>query len=256
MQRLSLGLALSTVLLMTGPALAQVENVGDGVKFSGGSHQAQGPGRVATPVSHPGEAPPTHLVAVLLNQNGVMCVGQAWRPGLETEATNFEFEMAALRMLVNHSWCAGSAPVTVSPAAAAQIAWERLVRLEKPSPRIQPGEAITGKPAYLEIGGSRTGSWHFDEFGFGIDLSATSTYEVDWGDGTTSHGVTSIGGPWPSGDVRHVYTDAGRFTVTVRQVWSATYVINGSGGTVPGTLRTQGTIADFPVVEVQAVRNR
>lgn len=256
MRRL-VAILIAAVIVSIGSVSAEVENVGDGVLFRDDLHSRQGPGRVAAPVVRVGEVAPTHLVPVLVNQGGVVCIGEARRPGAESSLTVHFYELTVLRLVAaGHSYCDGVTPMSVSPAVAAQIAWERLVKLERPAPRIQPGEAITGKAAYLEIGGARDGAWHFDEYGYGIDLSATSVYDVDWGDGEWSRAVTSNGGPWPSGDVRHVYTQAGTFTVTVHQVWSATYSINGAGGPVPGALQTQGTIADFPVIEVQAVRNR
>lgn len=255
MRRVGVALV-ALVAVLAAPARADVENVGDGVKFSGGSHAWQAPGRVTVPVVRPGVVAPTHLVPVLRNVGGVICIGEARRPGAESSLTVHNYELTALRLLAAHPWCDGVAPRAVSPAAAAAIAWERLVRLERPELRIQPGEAIAGKAAFLEIGGSRTGQWRFEEFGFAIDLSATSTYDIDWGDGNTSRGVASNGGPWPNGDVRHVYTRAGSYTVTVVQRWTATYAIDGTGGTVPGALQTESRLIDFPVTEVQAVRNR
>src|SRR5260370_1168655 len=58
-------------------------------------------------------------------------------------------------------------------------------RLGSPAPRIQPGRAIAGKVAFLEIGGS--GSRSFDMAdplgGPAAHVDARPTYRVDWGDG-------------------------------------------------------------------------
>jgi hypothetical protein len=214
-------------------------------------------GSVATPGFRVGEPVPTHQVVVLVNRGSGTCIDSVAREGAETELTLRAYEAAALRLMPDYDWCDGARPARVSPALAAQIAWERIVQLQRPQPRIQPGEAIVGKAAYLEIGGSRSGSWHVEEMGESIDLSATSVYDIDWGDGSWTRGVASNGGPWPSGDVRHVYTHDGRYTITVHQRWSATYsTASGASGSVPGTLQTRGSIPDFPVIEVQAVRNR
>jgi hypothetical protein len=57
------------------------------------------------------------------------------------------------------------APVTLSPAAAAQQVWRDQVKLPPPEPYIAPGKAITGLRAFLEIGGPRTKTQTFNVFG-------------------------------------------------------------------------------------------
>ncbi|MDQ3575914.1 MAG: hypothetical protein M3404_13530, partial [Actinomycetota bacterium] len=97
--------------------------------------------------------------------------------------------------------------ITVSPGAAAQMMWRDQVKLPSPEPYIAPGKAITGLAAFLEIRGPRTTAQSFNVFGYALTINATATsYDVDWGDGTWSRGLASAGGPWPDGDVRHVYT--------------------------------------------------
>jgi hypothetical protein len=144
----------------------------------------------------------------------------------------------------------------LTPEQAALQVWQQLVVLPRPQPRIRPGKAHTGREAFLEIGGQQTGSWFFQAFGFPITINATSTYDVDWGEGTIDRGVTSQGGPWPDGDIRHVYTIANTYTVTINQHWTARWSIGGAGGTIANVLRTIGTIDPFPVHQVQAVRDR
>jgi len=150
------------------------------------------------------------------------------------------------------------APVTLSPGAAAQQVWRDQVKLPPPEPYIAPGKAITGLRAFLEIGGPRTRSQTFNVFGYGLTITATvSSYDVDWGDGSWSRNLTSSGGPWPGGDVRHVYTTQGTYTVRVLERWTGTWSLaGGGGGNVDGTLSSEGRINSFPVVQVQAVRNR
>ena len=136
--------------------------------------------------------------------------------------------------------------------------WRDQMKLPKPEPYIAPGKAITGLAAFLEIRGPRTTSQSFNVFGYALTITATATsYDVDWGDGTRSRGLTSAGGPWPYGDVRHVYTNMGKYTVQVVEHWSGTWsVAGGGGGAVAGTLSSEGVIPAFPVDQLQAVRNR
>ena len=155
--------------------------------------------------------------------------------------------------------CPGSLslPAQLSPGAVALFLWREQVKLPPPAPRIAPGWGIVGKDAYLEIGGSRTPSpWTFTALGHTITIRAQSTYAVDWGDGTQISGVTSQGGPWPDGEITHPYQVDGAYRVTVRQRWTATWsATNGEQGAIDDGLQTVGTI-DFPVQELQAVRDR
>ena len=155
--------------------------------------------------------------------------------------------------------CPGSAPVSTrrSLGAVALQLWRDQVKLPPPSPRIAPGWGIVGKEAYLEIGGARDPiPWNFTAFGYTITVTAHSRYEVDWGDGTSASGITSQGGPWPTGEITHPYQVDGTYRVTVRQRWTATWsASNGEQGAIDDGLQTVGTF-DFPVQELQAVRDR
>ena len=145
---------------------------------------------------------------------------------------------------------------TPSAAAAAAQVWRDGVHLDPPTMTVKPGWAITGKPAYLEIGGAQTLQKPFSVFGYDIAIDATSTYDVDWGDGTTAHGLTSQGGPWPDGSISHVYERAGFNTLTVTQRWSADWSIGAANrGRILDQLVTRATLA-IESRQVQAVRDR
>lgn len=132
----------------------------------------------------------------------------------------------------------------------------RTIPLPAPRPRIPPGHAITGLPAYLETRGSlshRVGPAP-TELG-PIEVHATGAYYVDWGDGSPEEGPFLFEGePYPSGRIVHTYRDTGTYTVTVREAWSAHWRLGGDSGTVPG-LQTQASIP-LEVRQLQAVRLR
>ncbi|MGH9281365.1 MAG: hypothetical protein ACRD0S_00345 [Acidimicrobiales bacterium] len=88
-----------------------------------------------------------------------------------------------------------------------------------------------------------------------VSLRATS-FEVDWGDGTGADQgpFTAPGQPWPDGKARHTYTDVERYDVTVTQSWDADWRLAGQAGTLRG-LTSVGTLTDFEVRQLQAVRN-
>jgi hypothetical protein len=169
-------------------------------------------------------------------------------------------EEIALRAIEAHGFCPEAQPgEAVDPAALAEmIAWQRWysVTPPTPAPRIRPGWMLVGKRAFLEAGSPITTSWDFavPELDGTLVIDASSDYTVHWGDGTTTGPHTSPGGPWPDGDVTHLYQDAAGYTVTVEQTWTATWRVGAFSGALPARVRTAAL--DLPVREVQAVRNR
>lgn len=149
---------------------------------------------------------------------------------------------------------------SVAPPSPAQLAadfWD-VRHLPKPTLAVTPDYAITGKTVYLRIGNPRTTTFAVaNPLGPAVHINATSRYRIDWGDGTPPTTTTSQGGPWPHGDVTHVYDHAvpHGLTITVTQLWSATWTAgNGTGGSLDN-LQTAGTLT-LRVEQLQAVRNR
>lgn len=167
-----------------------------------------------------------------------------------------------LRLADRYPLCPDSDPIPSAPApnVLADGFWQDQVPLPRPEPTVQPDNGITGIPVYLQIGGPQQGSWRFETFGIEIVIDATSTYDIDWGDGTVQTGVTSQGGPYPDGDIVHGYRDKGTYDIVVTQRWTATWTARGngvdSGGAIADVLQTVGIVDDFVVSEVQAVRER
>ena len=147
-------------------------------------------------------------------------------------------------------------PGRSQPSSSAQAGWaERFwqeVPLPAPAPRIAPGWAITGLPAYLETNGATTHRYLRDTPFGPMEITAAGSYEVDWGDGTTTGPHAYEGRPWPEGRISHVYTWVGRYDVVVTERWSARWRIGTQTGTL-SQLTTTGRIAAFRVDEVQAV---
>jgi len=133
--------------------------------------------------------------------------------------------------------------------------WEGPVILPKPQPSIAPGRAITGKTAYLETNGETTHTYR-TETGFGpLNIVATGSYTVQWGDSTTSGPFSFEGRPWPSGEITHQYLDVGKYNILVIERWTATWSLDGESG-VLRELRSTGRIDSFPVEQLQAVIGR
>ena len=148
------------------------------------------------------------------------------------------------------------APAPPTPEQLARDFWATR-QLPSPSLDITPDYAVSGKQVYLQITGPKATTFHVDNpLGPAVDISATSRYVVDWGDGTPPTTTNSQGGPWPDGDVTHVYDRAaGTVTIRVTQRWSATWTAEaGPSGTLDD-LQTGSTLT-LRVEQVQPVRNR
>ncbi len=108
---------------------------------------------------------------------------------------------------------AAAPPPPPPPAAGAVIVAASRVTLQRqlPAPRlvVEPGYAVTGLAAYLEIHTPDDLAFTFAGFRNAVFVTCRWTsFDVDWGDGSPAVDVTSVGGPYPSGDVTHVYQQA------------------------------------------------
>ncbi|MDP8987897.1 MAG: PKD domain-containing protein [Actinomycetota bacterium] len=168
---------------------------------------------------------------------------------------NDEVWLFANRLMVEPCPNEPGTPATLTPAEVAEP-FVRTIPLPAPRPRIPPGHAITGLPAYLETRGSLTHRVGPAPTELGpIEVRATGAYYVDWGDGTPEEGPFPFEGePYPAGRIVHTYRHTGTYTVTVREAWSAEWRLGGDSGTVPG-LQTQASVP-LEVRQLQAVRLR
>jgi len=201
-------------------------------------------------------------VAFGTNEAGERCVRviSVWVPAEDAPPNDSE-NARILRATDNYPLCPDSEPVPAAPApdVLADRLWHEEVGLPKPQPSVQPDDGITGIPVYLQISGPMTAEHRFEVFGIEIVITVTSTYSIDWGDGTVEHGITSQGGPYPDGDLVHGYQFKGIYDIVVTQHWSAGWTASGAaagGGAITGVLQTVGVVEDFVVTEVQAVRER
>jgi hypothetical protein len=189
------------------------------------------------------------------------------RPGVANSSLAADYEHRLLTMMgdqrlreVEHNFCRDRAEDEggESPAAIAQ-AFVRSLGIPAPEPRIDPGWALTGMPAYLEIHGQEAFTHDEQIPGFGqLRVSFEPTYfEIDWGDGTTrvvDDGRTGAPYDGPeSQQISHTYADVdGGNVVRVDARWHATWRLAGFSGVVGGLQTSE----EFPleVREMQSVR--
>jgi hypothetical protein len=126
-------------------------------------------------------------------------------------------------------------------------------QLPQPSLTVQPGYAVTGLRAYLQIGTPDNRPFTFQGFENAVSmLCSWTSFDVAWGDGTVDNGVSSTGGPWPNGDVTHVYQQASpQDDLMVTEHWSCPWH-DQIGGAGLLALETQGDLP-LEVREIQTV---
>jgi hypothetical protein len=232
------------------------------------------PARRATPVSDGPPPPPPEDITYEPNwgthpETGEPCIEltRVVRPGVANSSLAADYEHRLLTMMgdqrlreVEHNFCRDRAEDEggESPAAIAQ-AFVRSLGIPAPEPRIDPGWALTGMPAYLEIHGQEAFTHDEQIPGFGqLRVSFEPTYfEIDWGDGTTrvvDDGRTGAPYDGPeSQQISHTYADVdGGNVVRVDARWHATWRLAGFSGVVGGLQTSE----EFPleVREMQSVR--
>ena len=205
--------------------------------------------------------PKTYIVDVTVRvlPDGSRCAYVFMTEGDPNSAEAANNEMLAIKLASEYGICPNSPrrqDGTLAPSTAAALIWEDSVELPDPELQIKPGHAITGKAAYLEITSPRTVRTTTTAFGHEVDLTVASVLDIDWGDGTVERNVTRQGGPWPTGDITHVYTDTNAATpVHVTQRWKASWRVGNLTGVIDDQLFTESTL-QLPVRELQAVRDR
>lgn len=189
--------------------------------------------------------------------DGKLCVGRVYRqlkPGEDAGLAAAD-NAGAFNIFATYPPCASTASLgnvsAVAPEVVAIEFWKD-IPLPVPEPRIAPGRAITGLPAYLETDGYTEVDFSQDTPLGPMEIRAVGTYEVDWGDGTTTGPFSFEGDAWPDGDIVHTYGRVGDYDVVVTERWVATWRLGSESGVLT-ELATSATIADFPVQQIQAV---
>lgn len=214
------------------------------------------------PASKDGQDPASYDVVLWDPATGLFCVDTRWtydqayaeRQGRLNFNERFDPQTGAPRPT-----CPDEAVAVPTARQIAADVWQQVENLPVPTLDIEPDHAITGKKVYLQILGARTWTRTVDNpIGDDVVITATSDYLVDWGDPTyaTKDATRSQGGPYPSGDVTHVYTDkAAETRITVTQRWTATWKAGTSTGTL-AQLTTTSPPLTLEVRQLQAVRQR
>lgn len=278
MQRLSVVLVSTGILLGSVPGYAQTSEGGNCIASRAGVLNCSQAETVSTPTTDTGGIRPisrdsgptkTYLPydKIMVGPNGQPCIGTGYyeegtsypRPAQgPSEAEEGPGNSSSLYSTAPpcppQARAPGQAGPVETPAMVARRYWEE-IPLPVPRPRIAPGRAITGKLAYLETNGE-TRHLYTNSTVFGpLEIVATGSYSVNWGDGHSTGPHAFEGKPWPDGRITHEYQDIGAYDVVVTERWTATWRLGGQSG-VLRELRTTAQIDDFPVEQIQAVIGR
>jgi hypothetical protein len=231
-------------------------------KTEGQSSAERQPRRARPWRAGPRTPPPPRIVYAEVRTNpltGERCAYLYMGPGDPESSVAVNAEQTAIRLASEYGICPNSprqANGAVTPAAAAEMFWQDSVELPDPVLEIKPGYAITGKAVYLEINSPRSVTEETTAFGHSVQLNVTSVLDIEWGDGSVERNVTRPGGPWPSGDITHVYTSTnGATPLKVTQRWHATWRVGSLTGAITDQLFTESTM-NLDVRQLQAVRDR
>ncbi|GAB3111388.1 hypothetical protein GCM10027055_11890 [Janibacter alkaliphilus] len=80
---------------------------------------------------------------------------------------------------------------------------------------------------------------------------AAQDYTYDYGDGQTSGATTSTGGPYPTGDVTHQYSDTGTVDVRIDARLTGDYRVNGGAWQ---DLAATADLQDEPAIPLTVVQ--
>lgn len=133
-------------------------------------------------------------------------------------------------------------------------------QLPRPELELPPGFALAGLRTYLLTGHDLDHQPPPFELDLGpmqltVELTATGSTTVDWGDGTTTTHDTGATHGHPDGPINHVYTHTGEVTITATDTWDVSYQAGPVSGQITGLTLTPATL-DIEVTERRAVRTR
>jgi hypothetical protein len=175
-----------------------------------------------------------------------------------TSGEDQQSEVQFLRLMRSYPICPDAELPTTTPAMEAAAFLER-VGLPVPEPRIEPGRLPVGFESFLETDAPTTQTFTTDTPFGPLTLTATAEIYVDWDDPHDDVAgfegpYSGEPGPYPDGDITHVYQYDGLYEVAVRYEWTATWSIGPVSGTIDG-VETGGTYPapGFEVYSRQAV---
>ncbi len=74
-----------------------------------------------------------------------------------------------------------------------------------------------------------------------VDVALRPSFTWSFGDGTYLS-TTDVGGPFPDGKIKHTYSNAGTYVVTLISTWNGTYTHNAQTRAITGSVKTTSLV--------------
>ena len=74
-----------------------------------------------------------------------------------------------------------------------------------------------------------------------VDVALRPSFTWSFGDGTYLS-TTDVGGPFPDGKIKHTYSNAGTYVVTLNSTWNGTYTHNAQTRAITGSVKTTSLV--------------
>ncbi len=119
---------------------------------------------------------------------------------------------------------------------------------------VQPtSRALTNVPTYFWSDTDPTFTTAVNILGVPVSVFLKPAFVWNFGDGAVSQSFSDRGGPYPAGDVTHLYRIAGTYTATLNVSWAGTWAANNFsypvlGGAIVQTTTVQVTVVPGPTL--------
>lgn len=74
-----------------------------------------------------------------------------------------------------------------------------------------------------------------------VDVALRPSFTWSFGDGTYLS-TTDVGGPFPDGKIKHTYSNAGTYVLTLISTWNGTYTHNAQTRAITGSVKTTSLV--------------
>ncbi len=134
-----------------------------------------------------------------------------------------------------------------NPAMNVNIVRYEITRsLPIPKPSFDPPFTLVSVPAFLSSGATLSDHLDLSTPIGRVIADATGTLDINFGDGTSDLSTNLLGGPYPTGNITHTWSNTGCYLVDVTVDWTVLYQTPNGTGQING-LTTDATIPNYCV---------
>ena len=136
-----------------------------------------------------------------------------------------------------------SAPTPQPPAPQSASLNDRLIKaLPTAGIAYQPEyEPLVGVPVFMWTDLPTSFMTQVKIVGEIVDVALRPSFTWSFGDGTFLS-TTDVGGPFPDGKIKHIYSNPGTYLITLISTWNGTYTHNAQTRAITGTVKTTSIV--------------